>query len=167
MTSLDAMTETEFTGFVQRIIPDYARGKVSAGNWAVEESLQKSKEAINSLLPQGLSTPDNYLFTIKHDGEAVGHLWLAIQHRADGRFGYIYDVYIAEPFQRRGIATNAMRLLEDEASRLGFSSLSLHVFGHNTAARALYEKLGYQITNLNMSKTLPRSNEQRPQKRKI
>jgi hypothetical protein len=28
------------------------------------------------------------------------------------------------------------------------------VFGHNTAARPLYEKLGYVATNINMSKGL-------------
>ena len=150
------MTETEFTAFLERSIPEYADEKVKAGNWAAEESLQKSRESHAKLLPHGLSTPDNYLFTIEHDGKTVGNLWLAIQHRPDGPIGFVYDVYIAEPFRRRGIAANAMRLLEEEAPRLGLHSLALHVFGDNAAARALYEKLGYEITNVNMSKNLPR-----------
>lgn len=160
MTKLRPMTESEFTSFLQRSIPEYAGEKVRAGNWAVEESLQKSRETYAKLLPLGLSTPDNCLFTIEHDGKAVGNLWLAIQHRADGPIGFIYDVYVAESFRRRGIAAEAMRLLEGEASRLGLHALALHVFGYNAAARALYQKLGYEITNLNMSKNLPRTRRQ-------
>jgi predicted GNAT family acetyltransferase len=30
----------------------------------------------------------------------------------------------------------------------------LHVFGHNQVARALYEKIGYEVTNVLMSKKL-------------
>ena len=155
MTMLRGMTESEFPEFLQRTVPEYAEEKARAGNWAAEESLQKAKEAFDSLLPQGLSTTNQYLFTIEDGGEAVGNIWLAIQDRADGPIGYLYDVYIAEPFQRRGIATAAMWLLENEATCLGLHALALHVFAHNTAARALYEKLGYQITNLNMSKNIP------------
>ena len=47
-----------------------------------------------------------------------------------------------------------MRLLEKEASILGLKYLTLQVFGHNMAARDLYEKLGYGITNIKMSKSL-------------
>ena len=35
-------------------------------------------------------------------------------------------------------------------------SISLHVFGHNRVARALYEKLGYETTNVNMTEKLSR-----------
>jgi ribosomal protein S18 acetylase RimI-like enzyme len=41
-----------------------------------------------------------------------------------------------------------------EARRLELSGIGLHVFGHNAGARLLYERLGYETTNLNMFKTL-------------
>jgi ribosomal protein S18 acetylase RimI-like enzyme len=47
-----------------------------------------------------------------------------------------------------------MRAAEDEARRLGVDTIRLHVFGHNTRARPLYDKLGYEPTNIMMSKTL-------------
>ena len=37
---------------------------------------------------------------------------------------------------------------------LGFDTIALHVSGHNQAGRALYEKMGYEITNINMAKKL-------------
>jgi ribosomal protein S18 acetylase RimI-like enzyme len=47
-----------------------------------------------------------------------------------------------------------MLALEVKARELGLATLSLHVFVFNHEARALYEKLGYAITNINMSKAL-------------
>lgn len=154
MTKLRLMTEPEFAGFLERSIPEYATEKVKAGTWSVEDSLRLSKESHEKLLPQGLSTPDNYLFTIEHDGDVAGNLWMAVQHPAGRPIGFIFDLFVAASFRRQGIATDAMRLLEDEASRLGLHTLSLHVFGFNAAARALYEQAGYVITDIDMSKSL-------------
>ena len=39
--------------------------------------------------------------------------------------------------------------------RLGLQGIALHVFGHNTGAQALYGKLGYVPTNINMFKAVP------------
>jgi ribosomal protein S18 acetylase RimI-like enzyme len=44
--------------------------------------------------------------------------------------------------------------LEELARGMGIREVALHVFGHNHAARALYEKAGYEITNINMTRTL-------------
>jgi ribosomal protein S18 acetylase RimI-like enzyme len=67
---------------------------------------------------------------------------------------FIYDLFVAEPYRRKGIAEQAMLQLEKEDLRLGVGSLALHVFGYNTAARSLYERLGYETTNINMRKAL-------------
>lgn len=152
--NLRRMTELEFRAFRERSIPDYAQDKIQAGSWGAEEALEKSRQAHSGLLPQGLSTPDQHLFKIELDRQAVGDLWLALEGRPDHRKGFIYDVFVESPYRRRGLAEAALRLLEGEAFRLGARSLSLHVFGFNGAARALYEKLGYEVTDVNMSKAI-------------
>ena len=53
-----------------------------------------------------------------------------------------------------GLGKELMGLVDDEARKLGVSSIALHVFAHNQVARALYEKMGYRTTNLWMSKDL-------------
>ena len=45
-----------------------------------------------------------------------------------------------------GVSINAGR---------GLSGIALHVFGHNREARALYRKLGYVATNINLYKPVP------------
>ena len=155
MVSIRPMTEEEFQAFLDRNIPAYAADKVQAGNWTPEEAEQKSREEHDRLLPGGLDSAHQNLYTIDLDGEQAGDLWLSSDPRLAAGAGFICDLYVAEEFRRQGIASEAMRLLEDEAARLGLKGLSLHVFGENLAARALYEKLGYQITNLVMAKSLP------------
>lgn len=154
MISLRKMTDDEFRLFLDDDIAAYASEKVIAGNWSPEDSLEKSREAHFRLLPQGLRTAHQHLFTIEAGGEAVGRLWLSTDPEAGRGVGFIYDVFVEERFRRRGVASEALRLLEDEARRFGLTRLALHVFAFNTAARALYDRLGYQVTNLNMAKSI-------------
>lgn len=154
MISLRAMTEEEFQAFLALSVPEYASEKVKAGNWTPEEALERSRKDHATLLPEGLASPHQHLYTIELGGRSVGRLWLSVDPQAAGGAGFIYDLFVTEPLRRQGIATEAMRLLEKEALDLGVSSLALHVFGYNLAARALYQSLGYEITNINMSKVI-------------
>ena len=111
---------------------------------------------IQDLLPQGPDTPDNVLYTLHdpHEDADVGVLWYALQRTPHATTAFIYEVEVFEAYRRRGYATQAFTLLETDAAARGATRIGLHVFGHNTAARALYEKLGYHATNINMRKEL-------------
>uniref|UniRef100_UPI0038D450BF GNAT family N-acetyltransferase n=1 Tax=Deinococcus sp. TaxID=47478 RepID=UPI0038D450BF len=51
-------------------------------------------------------------------------------------------------------ATQAFTALEADAAAHGATNIQLHVFGLNAGARALYEGLGFQTTNVVMRKEL-------------
>ncbi len=156
MVSLQPMSEKEFALFLERAIPTYAAEKVKSGAWDPADALERSRAEHAALLPQGVATPGHYLYTVRQKdcGPAVGDIWLAVDQGAPVRAGFIYDLFIEDPYRRQGLASQAMLALETEARTLGLGSLALHVFGHNVGARALYEKLGYKITDLNMTKPL-------------
>lgn len=154
MVALRKMNQVEFDAFLAYDIPAYANEKVRAGNWTLDEALARSREDHDRLLPHGLNTPYHHFFVIEVDGRPVGRIWLSSDPSTAGGAGFVYDLFVDEAFRRRGIAQEAMLLLEDEAARLGLSSLALHVFGYNLPARALYEKLGYEVTNLNLAKAI-------------
>jgi ribosomal protein S18 acetylase RimI-like enzyme len=155
MPVIRPLTETEFCAWFSRIIPDYAAEKVESGEWSEDEALELSRVETATLLPEGMDTPGNYFYAItKGDGTQVGELWFATKERGTGRVAYIYDVSVWPEHQRQGHAFRAFQALEGEAVRLGLTGIALHVFGHNVAARALYRKLGYQPTNINMFKPL-------------
>ena len=155
VTVLVAMSESEYVQFVERAIPAYAAQKVESGQWLLEESFELATKSFNDLLPQGRATPNSHFFTIMDAAQvAVGMVWIAEQKRADKRIAYVYDVSIKPQHQRRGHATRAFRALEVEIRAMGLSGIALHVFGHNGSAHALYIKLGYQTTNINMYKSI-------------
>jgi RimJ/RimL family protein N-acetyltransferase len=84
-------------------------------------------------------------------GEIVGRLSLmrdphpASAHVAD------LGLMVAAAYRRRGIATALMTAAEEWARDSRVSKLELHVFPHNAAAIALYEKLGYEREGLRKS----------------
>lgn len=150
---LRPLSQQEFDVWLAASIIDYAADKVAAGNWTQEEAVARSQADYARLLLDGLATPQHHFFAIVHDpaDEQVGVAWLAETDFAKPAV-FLYDFVIFEPYRRRGYALQALARLEDEAKKLGMSGIALHVFGHNQAARALYEKAGFEITNINMRK---------------
>jgi ribosomal protein S18 acetylase RimI-like enzyme len=156
MIVLVPMNEAEFSAYVAESVPNYALDKVRSGQWLENESICLAQEGFKSLLPQGVTTLDNYLFTIRDSStqDKVGLLWFAIQEQAGKKIAYLYDILIFPNFRRMSYATQAFQALELEARTRGLQGIALHVFGHNLAAQALYRELGFEPTNINMFKRI-------------
>jgi RimJ/RimL family protein N-acetyltransferase len=157
---LEPLSEADYAAWLAQSIDGYAAEKVRAGNWAAERARARAEEEFRQLLPGGLTTPGNHLFSIEDAGSGtkVGIVWLAIRDAARGR-AFIYDFLIHEQYRRRGYGLAALRALDGVARGLGMQEIGLHVFGHNHAARALYEKAGYEVTNVSMARKLDASAE--------
>ncbi|MBV9469333.1 MAG: GNAT family N-acetyltransferase, partial [Abitibacteriaceae bacterium] len=150
-----------FEVFLDSAVRDYAQDKITAGTWSEEQALELSTQEFQALLPNGVDTPDHYLFTIvardtitTETQTAVGMLWFAIKDFGAGQIAFLYNFEIAEPFRRRGYGTQALQALEHEVAQLGLTKIALHVFGYNQGAFALYQKMGYAITDISMAKTI-------------
>lgn len=150
------LSDADFDTYLERDIRLYAEENVRAGYWSEAEALDKSRKAHERLLPEGLATKNHYLFAIQEaaTGVTVGSLWLMADRETERPTGFIFDLFVDEPYRRKGYARQAMLALEREAHELGLTSLGLHVFAHNPAAFALYQSLGYQVKSLNMTKLL-------------
>ena len=149
------MTVEEFDAWLPVAIAGYAEEHVASGRWSKKEALERSRKEHETLLPDGIRSPRHHLWTLrrKAGGERVGLLWMAVVEDAP-RHAFVYNLEIDPDFRRRGYAEQAMRKLEEEVRRLGLDTIRLHVFGHNAAARPVYEKLGYEPTNIIMAKRL-------------
>ena len=158
MTAIRPISDTEYSAWVSETIPAYANEKVASGAWAAEGALEKSKAELESLLPDGKGTKDNFLCAIvSEDGSQVGMLWFAVKERAASNIAYIYNIEIKAEHRRQGHAQRALEALENEAKNQGLAGIALHVFGHNTSAQNLYTRLGYLPTNINMFKAFGRA----------
>jgi ribosomal protein S18 acetylase RimI-like enzyme len=156
MITLAPMNETEFLAYVVESVPNYALDKVRSGQWQESESVRLAQEGFKSLLPQGIGTSDNHLFTIRDNSTQakVGLLWFAVQEQAGKKIAYVYDILIYPDFRRMRYATQVFQALESEARGRGLRGIALHVFGHNLAAQALYRELGFEPTNINLFKRI-------------
>ena len=154
MSKLLPMTQTEYEVFLERTIPEYADDKVRAGHWAESEALERSRREFSADLPQGVQTKNNYLYTLYDGDDAVGLIWMRANIDRPTNDGFILELYVEEKYRGKGYGKQAMQLIEEKARELGLKSIGLHVFGSNKVARNLYEAVGYEVTSVNMSKTL-------------
>ncbi len=156
MSLLKPMKPGGFRVYVERLSREYAEDKIAAGAWPAGGAIERARASIHALLPDGLNTPGHALFDVQSpDGaEPCGVLWLAVVQQEGVRRGFVYDLWIDPEHRRKGLGTLAMREAEAWTRHQGLSRLSLHVFGQNLAAQGLYAKLGFQVTDVSMSKDL-------------
>ena len=150
------MSDGDFQTYLEEAIRDYAEEKVKAGNWQAGEAVERSRAEFSLLLPKGLATEGQHIFSIvdSETRERVGMIWLGGIAGVERPLLYIYDFVIFEAYRRKGYGKQALQLVELFAGAQGANELGLHVFGHNAPARALYQKLGYEETNVSMRKHL-------------
>jgi ribosomal protein S18 acetylase RimI-like enzyme len=152
---LRPITDAEYAVWLETVIPGYAEDKVASGQWPAKSALELSRREYAELLPKGKDTENNYIFTVLGaGGEAVGTLWFVTKERANRSIAYVYDIFVSPEHRRQGHALRAFQALETQVASLGLSGIALHVFGHNHEAQALYFKLGYVATNINMFKSV-------------
>ncbi|MGI0067766.1 MAG: GNAT family N-acetyltransferase [Thermoplasmata archaeon] len=155
LVRIERLRAEELGPYLDRLIPEYAEDHARDGRWTLEEANGRARSEVEGLLPQGIDTPDHYLFAIRAGAEDVGRIWFARKHEAGGPpFAFVYDLLVYPQYRRRGYAETAMRALEPKVRDLGLERLALHVFGNNRAAIRLYERLGYATTNVLMAKTV-------------
>jgi len=126
MTALVPMQPEAFAAFLEIASAGYAADNVASGRWLDHEALQLARAESEALLPNGVATPDNYLFEILADpgGPSVGFLWFAALARGSRRVAYLYQLEVHPPFRRCGHGLAALALLESIASDLGLSAVA-------------------------------------------
>jgi ribosomal protein S18 acetylase RimI-like enzyme len=140
---LRQMSEDEYAVWRPEAEKSYAFDIARAGT-PEEAAREKAVRDFARLLPDGVATEGQSLYTVVDDDSPVGVLWLAEQDTSDfGKTLFIYDVEIDEAHRGRGLGRAAMLLVEEEARRRGIGSVTLNVFGGNDVARNLYRSLDY------------------------
>jgi len=148
------MTEDEYAAYRVDAERDYAEQISASGALSTAEAEQKAHADYARLLPEGLRSPTQHLWTAYDGEEPVGLLWLNITERPTGPTAFVYDVRVRPERRRRGYGRAIMLAAEDRCREWGAVALSLNVFGGNDAARSLYEQLGYATTAVHMTKPL-------------
>jgi ribosomal protein S18 acetylase RimI-like enzyme len=88
---------------------------------------------------------ENVMLVADLHGFPVGQAWIdLVKHRTE-RVGYIWAVRVFPFLQGLGIGTRLMHAAERVLSGRGYRCAEVGVEKDNTAARRLYERLGYTL----------------------
>lgn len=106
--------------------------------WDTHHSLVDLKQAKN-LLNEWMRN-EHRLFAIALGDQLVGFLRI---HNTSPTLCWIDDIFVDEPHRGKGIATQAIGLLEARMKAEGLTSFCMEVIPDNIPAIRLYHKLGY------------------------
>ena len=67
MVQLEPMTETQYQSYLDTAVEDYAQAHLKSGDCAPEDALRLAQEDYQKLLPDGLQSKNNFLFSIHDD----------------------------------------------------------------------------------------------------
>lgn len=152
--NLRPMSAPRFEQFVETELEAFAIATMQATGASYEACRAESERQTAVLLPDGLTSPNAWLFEVLDDhDESIGVLWLGVRRDRED-VAYVYDIVIDEPWRGQGYGRATMLAAEAFARELGKSEIGLNVFGSNHAARQLYESLGYAVTAVQMAKPL-------------
>lgn len=150
------MSPVEYQAWLPIQTRDYANEKVRAGNWPSKDALQLAQKQMAELLPGGVDTPGHRLWVVEDPKShaTVGCLWVNVKDTESGKQAFIYNIEVDEARRGSGYGTAALAALEDLMRKEGVKAILLHVFGYNSGAQRLYQRVGFEITNINMAKKL-------------
>ena len=151
MVKLEPIQQEDFEQFLEREIHSYAEDHVRNGNWPAEGALERSRKEFAQLLPDGIHSKDQYLYSIITEADQkIGVLWVQVKDQK----AFIYDFVIDEALRGKGYGKQALAAMDEKLKAMQVESVALHVFGDNMIAQELYKKMGFQITGIHMKKDL-------------
>ncbi|WP_110113563.1 GNAT family N-acetyltransferase [Bacillus sp. CGMCC 1.16541] len=148
--TLRLVNEKEFNQFLEEEKVRYAHNVAKSRNISFEEAFERGSKQIEELLSEGIHTPSHYVFLVEGQEQVIGNVWLYINE--ENHSSFLYNIFIDENKQGKGFGTAALKEAEKWLKEKGVKSFGLHVFAHNTGAKRLYERLGFEVTSVNMMK---------------
>jgi len=106
-------------------------------------------------LPEGMQTKDQHFYTVRNqNGERLGFIWYAMKGAPEHRSGYVCHIVLDKAHRGQGHGKPIMLHAENEMKKLGAKRIGLNVFGYNERAIKLYKHLGYEVSELFMTKKI-------------
>ena len=111
-----------------------------------------------AFLGRALQSPEDCVFVADDDGEIVGYTYAALEPLSwkdlRGPAGFVHDVAVAENSRRKGVGTLLMKAAMDWLREHGAPRVILGTAALNQAAHALFHRLGFRDTMIEMTKEL-------------
>ncbi|MEY9930320.1 ribosomal protein S18 acetylase RimI-like enzyme [Catenulispora sp. GP43] len=149
---LDPMTADEYPAWEAVMVSGFAAAQVREGHWAAATARQQALDVTRGLLPAGVESHANHLWTARdaQTEREIGALWIAMRELGPALEAFIYDIHVSPDAQGEGYGRAIMQAGAAAARALGAETVALNVHGANDRAYQLYKSLGYTVTNRHM-----------------
>ncbi|GHB74697.1 N-acetyltransferase [Streptomyces viridiviolaceus] len=156
--TLRKMTPSEYDVATEHREAETAR---ELGKFMPQElARERARQGTAQFLPDGLDTAGHHLVVAENgSGEVVGNAWIGPDPRqAAGTTSsaWLYDINVFAPFRRHGYGSAILAAAEELVAREGKTSLNLNVVGDNAIAIAMYQRNGYEVSSMYLSKSVQR-----------
>lgn len=153
MVTFRPIQEDEFQAYSELFLADYAAEIESNYGYSAERSMAQAKQELADDLPNGLETPNQFLLTIKHEDKGlIGYLWYTLYDQ--GETAFILDFILHKQFRGMGLGQASLNALEQRLDQSHIKQIKLRVAGDNKRAFKLYQRMGFDVTGINMIKHL-------------
>lgn len=153
-TTLRPIEASGFRQWMERSAAEFAGDLIAIGR-PPEHAHTIAMRDLEESFPNGEPEGGHAVFDVLDDsGSPVGYLWIGPDSSDDPGAWWVWDITIDADNRGSGFGRDAMVLGEQYARSHGARTIGLSVFAFNTAARGLYESLGYDTTSLKMLKKL-------------
>lgn len=150
--ALRPMRPDELATFRATFIEAWAADLAQVEDLTMDAARAQAAQRTGADLEGALESGHHHLFVVTAADEAVGTLWFSVR---EGR-AFVEDITIAEPHRGHGHGHRALELMHEVLHRMGVRVVQLNVYTHNPRARALYERLGYEVTGYTMTLRPPK-----------
>ena len=145
MLELKPMNQDIYNHYITYSKNNYAQEITKARGISIEEAMQITNKEYDTLLPDGLQSKNQYLYTIENnENENIGIMWFSSQSNHGDNELFLCDVEVNKEYRGKGYGRESMNLLESKVKEFNMHTISLHVFLHNKIAYSLYNKIGYK-----------------------
>src|ERR1700760_217356 len=111
---LQAMTAEFYEPWIKTLMAGYAQDNIDAGEWSAEEASSRVAADTARLLPDGLQSPGQLLFTAHNsDDEIVGAIWIGLNRPNNG--AWVYEIEVLETHRGGGYGRALLAAGEHEA----------------------------------------------------
>jgi GNAT superfamily N-acetyltransferase len=112
-----------------------------------DDTIQFDPDRTRRVIHELLANPHwGCIWWMEADGELAGYFVLTLGYSLEfgGRFAFLDEFLVEEPWQGQGIGTRALAFMEEWCREQGIGAMRLEVGYENPRALALYRRTGFQ-----------------------
>jgi ribosomal protein S18 acetylase RimI-like enzyme len=107
-------------------------------------------------LGRELGNGDAVVLVAVEGGSVLGYAYGRLEERDWNALldvhGALHDIYVDEPQRRKGVAAALVKAMCDRLAEMGAPRVVLHTASGNASAQALFKKVGFRPTMLEMTR---------------